>query len=1040
MEQTYNIQLEEYKTLKSSNVNESLTINLTGNNLLLPSDYVGATIDLYDEYISERKSSNKFRLTISISPYCSNVLFNPFTEIIKNEGSSNVKCLNFITEKNINGAIGKKKDFEWNAYQAIRDTQLSNNACGYEYHCGLDIFNNHLLRSKTFKTVTYNSKYANSSATSYQTYYSLFGITHKFSDSPIYNIEENNFNTIDDNLRDKNGIVVSQVFPSIMDKNLNSPVTFFGTRYLSKALHLYQKHDVYTFKQAYAKRLIDDNGWYGFKNRSTIPVIGDVNSDSGNNTSTEEINFSVYPDKAEALKNKQETYSSSTITAKKTIIKDDTADTKTESILEINKVINNKGYNEFIDMYPGRDLFAFTPKYNNYKNRLEYNWKTILTYPSESIKYLGYSDGKPINFAYFFDVNGKNNLRIFMVDEGVYDDNGSPLVTIYSVCKHGLREGDYINLYKKDELIYDSAEVLHVIDPYIFQIYKESRNISDKWEEIEPGQTTKLPYTEALRVNLDDDFNKLSFCRVVNDVECEYYIRKFSKLPNFKFADREINDYTLYGDNSILKKYTGDVNKADDNKYIEHENHVGKAGFSETAYGDDVTNIIYTDDIDISYLRDNLGRPVSEIFLTIVKNNKGYEEWYNSSNWKSGTNSKSENIEFSHCFGKVNGAFLMSDYVNNYTKNTASNEFFRREKDNVVEVNEKYIKDARFITSTDESLYGTDGDVNDAKWFYGDICCYSPTECSEQVLEISMHRFNTYQREMGKIPFTNDKGLYYDELLYDEQNGKVISNNNGITRSYSDNSIQRSQHSELHTMGNMNKFREGYYHQAHYRIPLKTVSQSLSSEDAIKFSIYDIFADKEDNTPLISFKTDTDNNLSEGEKLIFHKRSTNEYWIAKIYEIVDYKWLRCIVKDSNDNIISEEDDIYKIFKGNEYRKELDDYVLLAKPYDVPSYATLIKDGSCRFYWREVISNGIENDDVTYPFTNGVFYVNRNINFYLRRQDPYKTYLGIPTNITTGDKIESPIDYTPDSDYITDYYDNIDSDEYYSANDIDSTPC
>ena len=49
MEQTYNIQLEEYKTLKSSNVNESLTINLTGNNLLLPSDYVGATIDLYGE-------------------------------------------------------------------------------------------------------------------------------------------------------------------------------------------------------------------------------------------------------------------------------------------------------------------------------------------------------------------------------------------------------------------------------------------------------------------------------------------------------------------------------------------------------------------------------------------------------------------------------------------------------------------------------------------------------------------------------------------------------------------------------------------------------------------------------------------------------------------------------------------------------------------------------------------------------------------------------------------------------------------------------
>jgi hypothetical protein len=34
----------------------------------------------------------------------------------------------------------------------VRNTEYSNDKCGYVYHCGYDIFNNHVFRRKVFKT------------------------------------------------------------------------------------------------------------------------------------------------------------------------------------------------------------------------------------------------------------------------------------------------------------------------------------------------------------------------------------------------------------------------------------------------------------------------------------------------------------------------------------------------------------------------------------------------------------------------------------------------------------------------------------------------------------------------------------------------------------------------------------------------------------------------------------------------------------------------------------------------------------------------
>ena len=50
-----------------------------------------------------------------------------------------------------------------------------------------------------------------------------------------------------------------------------------------------------------------------------------------------------------------------------------------------------------------------------------------------------------------------------------------------------------------------------------------------------------------------------------------------------------------------------------------------------------------------------------------------------------------------------------------------------------------------------------------------------------------------------------------------------------------------------------------------------------------------------------------------------------------------------------------------------------------------------EDGSGRYRWRDIVPNGFEESDgiiEEYPFTNGCFYINKQINIFVRRQDPF----------------------------------------------------
>ena len=610
MDSTEKITLGKSVDKSSSNENMSLNAYLSGSKKILSEGGFNDTIDLYNEYIEERKDCSKFRLIVNINPFCTNVLFNPFTEIVNYDKNM------FLNNKpegttGITGTIGKDGDgsFSWTAYDAIRDTQLSNEKCGFTYYCGLDIFNNHIMRNKTFKTVNYGSL-SEKAIADYSEVYGLGYLNRRIQqgvDTQYKYILYNDFNTIDDYLRDLYGVIISDYKLSPLSVGESE------SRELIRPLHLYQKADILSFEESIEDNLIEENGWFGFKNASSFDSLTYTDEDT---TSTNSAIFEVKPNKIGCGDTAKfnVTLMSSNISGKSGVS------------MDINKVINSKKDCDFIDMYPTRELFSFSPLYNERKQRYEKNWNYCLTYPSSSIT----KDFGNRIFPFFKELSdGTISLKVAMFDEYTVDDNGTDVLTIYSICQHGLKENDTVNIYKGDELVYDNGLVTKIVDKYTFQVHKESANISKKWLKIDEikwesrveglattidgkdyylGNGTvscdNIPYaiTVSNRCNVDEEAQQISFKRVFNNVECEYYVRVFSRLPNFKFADSEINDYTLYGDNNLELIYRYSDPSVDTNDF---ENHISNTSFAGTAYGDNDTEIVYTDDIDVSFLKDN---------------------------------------------------------------------------------------------------------------------------------------------------------------------------------------------------------------------------------------------------------------------------------------------------------------------------------------------------------------------------------------------------------------------------------------------------
>lgn len=857
---------------ESINVSNSLSLEISSKQRMFNGGNASGTINHYQIYLDERNNTKQYKLFCVVNPFMSNVLFNMFTEITSNYGGTD--CF-LLGDKKLdkhgdweNGARVYSSDKGITRYEALKDTEYSHpNLGNFTYHCGMDIFNNHILRGEGF-----------------------FGVK-KSSDTKNSNLRV--FNTIEDYLVYSDGTVAlhdrEDISKESTGKKENIPT------------HLYNHENLLSFQNTFIRRLKEENGWLGFYNKPYANIYNHSVFENGN-------------------------------------LKD----------ITINKVINNRNACEFIDMYPDRSLFSLLPKVNEkYDNREEYNWDWKLTYPFRK-RYFNVDEfgieqpDKPYDF---FEKDKGLKVIWHMTDSLILKGSSTDFLKIkngasydYLItrdkrnvffrtkCKHGLKSGDIVRV-KADGKNDFSCRVMDVGDvngemtKYYFSLSYD--DLADGWGE-------ERNYVMSNSIDCIRIPNNIFINKIVNGVLCDYYIRDFK---------------VINGVQSVINK----------------------AGFATTIYGDPIGQIIFKDNIDVSKLVDHMGREISEIYLTIIKKNQGYKEWYLSGD------THPSYVEASHCFGEITSGFDFEMGENDADNYNQLKDYNVRMLYNIIgpDVKENFHEIMKIPFTKPQSL------ENDLQSEYIDVLCgdfveFSPSRFEETVLEEVHHRFNTAQREIvnnSRFPF-KCSALQYDEMKYDDNDfndNKIVSfkieTKKGLT---TDNSPEA-----------WDSFcPEGYFYKPHYRIKLREFSENVMEN-------YDM------QIPVKIF--DNSNKI---------KRSSN----GLSYEI----------ETLGDYFLTFDDKIILLYKNGSYvegnisdgtngRKivftcgeltDLNPWRIFIRNNETPVYSYYIPDGTGRRVWRNyLMESEISQDSDIYnrPFANGSIYLNNNINFYLRRQDPDGRY-------------------------------------------------
>lgn len=244
------------------------------------------------------------------------------------------------------------------------------------------------------------------------------------------------------------------------------------------------------------------------------------------------------------------------------------------------------------------------------------------------------------------------------------------------------------------------------------------------------------------------------FKKMLGGVESEYYFRKFRKIQTKLSPVIETDDYETY-----------------------------QAGFSENIFTDLISQFVFNEDIDVNLLTDNLNRPLSEIYLTIIKTDSnnlftkvssGIEIPFISNLNTSDTNTYLQNVP---CISKIhngNGVPFVSHTP--------------------LESN---------ITINDNDLIANNND------FYGDIVEYNNNEIKETVIGSVSHRFNTLNRE------TTANFTYV----------------NSVTSTLPITPIE--------TNINLGPRQEGYYYQPHHLMKIREFSNYIEEGDKYTVGVPD---------------------------------------------------------------------------------------------------------------------------------------------------------------------------------------------------------
>lgn len=947
-------------------------VDIKQHTKVFPFPDVAGMVDQREQFEVERTDCTKYRLILSINPYCSNVLFNAVSEIVQNEGTDDPLELRIATDKGVFNGDGQQidtggtnklsfdnytimgKDQKVTNTDMVRNTEYTNG--GFVYHCGYDMFNNHILRNQTFKLVNpiTNKSYA-----------------HRNTRGTDKRYVKDNFNTIRDFMRYSDGSEVTL-------KRRTDVNTIEGSRNKAQenARHLYMRDDVLSFVDSINMNLTEENGWWGFYNKS---AIASCNFDST---------------------------------------------TKKWEDMKISKVFNDEESLAcgFVEMYPDSSLFSFNPKYNAFQNREEQNWDICLTYPYEN-------DYKRPLVKGLLEGNDVVNSLLLADYEYTTGTSGQNILMFKSYVKHNLNIGDKIKLYYVVLPENDNTPLGELVYKEITDIEIRVTNTGDLKGDNKDYYFYVSDVNDILYELGDETLSEKYYFRFAKE-NCEYYYRKFKKLPNFKEKKEELTT-EIANDKDDFEDYV-DRNCKKNGKMLLFNREQYPLGFAKTIYNDDKTQVVFTDTIEIDKLVDNLGRPLSEIYLTIIKTNNGHDLWYK----KRKNEEELKKIEYSHCFGELVSGLQVLDTDKNISKE-------KREE----------IGDVKCIDNTNKT-YALDENITlDTDIFYGDVVEFNTTDYRETTLSDVCFRFNTEQREHQ---FNRDE-LNCGVFIYDDIRRDDYDLDNFFCKEY--NADDENQTSEEENYKDKTTYRpEGYYYKAHYPIKLKGFGaiQHNSNELIPILSCQP----KQSNGLFIEVNTPMKTNVKGGSTIylcnsedgsiisqlhsntIQNSRSfllepmipgsSGYITIFNIVEGLKHSDAKTITSEdiANDYSWVDENGRLQVAQGEiRYEGEIiheSDLGRVIYDYATPKYCLVLKNekipdfaynlGDNNYVWRDVINLGDGNSDTQeYPFTNGHFYINKEVNFFLKRQDPFnynnlQAQYKFPNDIVGNIKKESIYEY------------------------------
>lgn len=336
--------------------------------------------------------------------------------------------------------------------------------------------------------------------------------------------------------------------------------------------------------------------------------------------------------------------------------------------------------------------------------------KPDLTYEEAITKHLKEIDGwygyfdpdiSQARFCNFFDMEPKRERFSLIPDKTNPAPNSSvknwelTITYPYSAdTKHPFINGGILLVQKEDVIV--GGRKMTALSVPVFH------NLSEG-DIVRITGTTRDDDYVVKRVGLDNgDLKRNYFCididptainigansrmiKISNNVLCQYYFRKFKKIKTRTTPVIETDDYEVF-----------------------------KLAFSENIYEDAIEQFVFNEDIDVSDLTDNLGRPLSELYLTIIKTDS--------------------NGIFSRVSSGIESPFLTF-------LNTGNNNAYLKNIPVIQKIHNVSSAPSQTFTPLELDVKITDND------YYGDIVEYNLINVEEVILSDVHYRFSTVNRE-----------------------------------------------------------------------------------------------------------------------------------------------------------------------------------------------------------------------------------------------------------------------------------------------------